>query len=85
LLSPELIFTNHLGQVLGKADDLAAHRSGLLRIEELRPSEQQVRASAWKCRHRVGADADRGKLRRARGERGFSLYKGLEPFRARDR
>ncbi len=25
LLSPELIFTNHLGQVMGKQDDLAAH------------------------------------------------------------
>jgi hypothetical protein len=30
LLAPELIFTNHLGRVLGKEDDLAAHRSGVL-------------------------------------------------------
>jgi hypothetical protein len=28
LLAPDLIFTNHLGQLLGKEDDLAAYRSG---------------------------------------------------------
>jgi Domain of unknown function (DUF4440) len=28
LLAPDLIFTNHLGQLLGKDDDLAAYRSG---------------------------------------------------------
>ena len=43
LLSSELIFTNHLGQVLGKEDDLGAHRSGALRIEKLEPSELQIR------------------------------------------
>jgi hypothetical protein len=32
LLAPELIFTNHLGQVLGKQDDLGAHQSGLVQI-----------------------------------------------------
>lgn len=32
LLAPELIFTNHLGQVLGKQDDLDAHQSGTLRV-----------------------------------------------------
>ena len=42
LLAPELIFTNHLGQVLGKKDDLEVHQSGLLRIVELVPSERHL-------------------------------------------
>jgi ketosteroid isomerase-like protein len=42
-LAPELIFTNHLGQLLGKENDLAAYRSGTLKVKELKPSEQQVR------------------------------------------
>lgn len=43
LLAPELIFTNHLGQVLSKQNDLAAHQSGALEIRELIPSEQNIR------------------------------------------
>ncbi len=42
LLAPELKFTNHLGQVLTKKDDLNAHRSGTLKIEVLTPSEQRI-------------------------------------------
>lgn len=42
LLAPDLIFTNHLGQLLGKDDDLAAYRSGVLKIAGLEQSEQQV-------------------------------------------
>jgi hypothetical protein len=42
LLAPELMFTNHFGQLLGKDDDLAAHGSGKLKIEELIPSEQHI-------------------------------------------
>lgn len=42
LIAPELIFTNHLGNVLNKQDDLAAHQSGLLSIEELEQSEQKI-------------------------------------------
>jgi hypothetical protein len=42
LLAPELIFTNHLGQVLGKQDDLNAHQSGALKIQVLTPSEQGI-------------------------------------------
>ena len=30
LLAPEIIITNHLGQLLEKQDDLAAHESGLI-------------------------------------------------------
>jgi ketosteroid isomerase-like protein len=44
LLAPELIYTNHLGQLLGKDDDLAAYRSGVLKVVSLEPSEQHVRA-----------------------------------------
>ncbi len=42
LLAPELIFTSHLGEVLSKQDDLAAHTSGLLKIYDLKPSEQTI-------------------------------------------
>lgn len=42
LLAPELVFTTHLGQIMGKADDLAAHRSGALNIIEMTPSEQHI-------------------------------------------
>ena len=42
LLAPELVFTNHFGQLLGKQDDLDAHQSGMLNIEVLTPSEQHI-------------------------------------------
>ena len=42
LLSPELLFTDHIGQLLGKENDLASHRSGMLKVEELKPSEQHI-------------------------------------------
>lgn len=42
LLAPDLIFTNHLGHILTKQDDLEAHRSGLLKIEVLTPSEENI-------------------------------------------
>ncbi len=42
LLAPELVFTNHLGQVFGKQDDLAAHQSGKFNIEVLTPSDCQI-------------------------------------------
>ncbi|WP_297919201.1 nuclear transport factor 2 family protein [Metallibacterium sp.] len=45
LISPELLFTNHFGQVLGKQDDLAAHQSGILKFHTLEPSESQTRIS----------------------------------------
>lgn len=44
LISPDLIFTNHLGQVCGKQDDLEMHRHGLLTLHTLEPSERCVRA-----------------------------------------
>lgn len=42
LISPELIFTNHLGQVVSKADDLDAHRARLLKIDGMMPSERRI-------------------------------------------
>ena len=42
LLASEIIITSHLGELLGKQDDLAAHKSGLIKIRELRPSEQHI-------------------------------------------
>lgn len=43
LLASDLIFTDHLGRLLGRDDDLAAYRSGVLKIAALEPSERQVR------------------------------------------
>jgi len=43
LLSSNLIFTNHLGHVLGKQDDLDAHGSGLLRISSISVIEQEIK------------------------------------------
>jgi len=43
LLSPKLIFTNHLGQVISKADDIKGHKSGDLKIENMELSEQKIR------------------------------------------
>jgi ketosteroid isomerase-like protein len=42
LLAPEIIITSHLGQLLSKQDDLDAHKSGLIKINKLEPSEQQI-------------------------------------------
>lgn len=43
LIAPELVFTNHLGEVFGKQDDLQLHRSGVLRLHAIEPSERLVR------------------------------------------
>ena len=43
LLAPELIFTNHLGQLFTKKDDLEAHRAGIIKIESITPFEQTIR------------------------------------------
>ena len=42
LLADELLFTNHLGQLMGKADDLEAHRSGAIVVEAITPSQQRI-------------------------------------------
>lgn len=43
LLAPELIFITHTGQVISRADDLAAHRDHMIRISSLEMVETQVR------------------------------------------
>jgi ketosteroid isomerase-like protein len=45
LISSDLIFTDHLGRVFGKEDDLGVHRSGMLKFNLLQPSEMKVSAS----------------------------------------
>ena len=42
LLSPDMVFTDQAGARQTKADDIAAHRSGLLRIERLNPEGRAV-------------------------------------------
>ena len=43
LLADDLMFTNHLGQPMGKQADLEAHRSGAIAIESVELSEQTIR------------------------------------------
>lgn len=42
ILSSDLVFTNHLGQLVGKEDDISIHRSGTLNISEIEFSEQKI-------------------------------------------
>ncbi|MFP2959872.1 nuclear transport factor 2 family protein [Myxococcus sp. 1LA] len=43
LLSDDLLFVNHAGQLFDKEADLAPHRSGALRLTRLDIREQQMR------------------------------------------
>ncbi len=45
LMSDDLIFTDHTGALRGKQNDIQAHRSGMLKINELEPLNQIVRRS----------------------------------------
>jgi hypothetical protein len=42
LLAPEIIITSHLRKLLREQDELAAHKSGLIKIHELKPSKQHI-------------------------------------------
>lgn len=42
LLASDLVFTNHVGQVISKDDDIDAHRTGLYKIDTLDLSEQRI-------------------------------------------
>ncbi|VVS94232.1 nuclear transport factor 2 family protein [Desulfoluna spongiiphila] len=44
LLAPTLFFTNHLGLIVSKEEDLDAHASGALKIDEIAPSEMRITA-----------------------------------------
>ena len=43
LLADDLIFTNHLGHIMTKEDDIEAHKSNILKISEITLSEQKIR------------------------------------------
>lgn len=63
LLAPELIFTNHLGQVSSKQNDIDAYRSGIFNISTLTSEELQIQtinniAIATVKVHLVGSYAD---------------------------
>src|ERR1044072_7364557 len=42
LLDDDLMFVSHLGEVVGKAQDLEMHRSGRLRITSMTPSDRRI-------------------------------------------
>ncbi len=42
-LAEGLIFTNHLGQVVSKENDIEAYRSGTAKIKSINQSEQRIR------------------------------------------
>ncbi|WP_432467279.1 nuclear transport factor 2 family protein [Agarivorans sp. Z349TD_8] len=43
LLSEELVFTNHFGQLMSKSDDIEGHRSGFVNINSIKLSDQTVK------------------------------------------
>jgi len=43
LIADELVFIDHTGRVVDKATDLDAHRSGVIRIDELEVSDQLIK------------------------------------------
>jgi hypothetical protein len=70
LIAEELLFTGPDGQLGTKAQDLAAHRSGMVRIREHEPEELRIR--------RVGADVAVVALRtRMVVEVGGSVVRGI--------
>ncbi len=46
LISPDLIFTNHFGQLISKQGDLEAYRSGVIKFHTMEASERQMKVSA---------------------------------------
>ena len=42
LLADDLLFTNHLGRVMSKKDDLKAHGSGFIKIKSIDQSEERI-------------------------------------------
>ena len=43
LLADDLVFTNHLGQLMTKKADLDSHRSGVVSINQLELSDQHIK------------------------------------------
>ena len=42
LLSPDLVFTNHLGGLMSKQDDLQMHKTGIIKISEATLTDQKI-------------------------------------------
>ena len=47
LISADLLFTNHLGQVVGKQGDLNMHRNGVRKLHTLEPSEVRIQVTPY--------------------------------------
>jgi ketosteroid isomerase-like protein len=79
LIAPDLLFTGHLGQLASKADDLAAHRARLLRLEKFESSEQHIQvysdfAVVSVLMHLVGTYAGEPIDQRMRYTRVWTVY-----------
>ncbi|AXW86074.1 hypothetical protein AU509_16220 [Lonsdalea britannica] len=42
LLDKELLFVTHVGKMLGRSDDLGAHRSGLIELHDLQTTDERI-------------------------------------------
>jgi glutathione S-transferase len=69
LLADDLVFTDQAGRRLTKADDLAAHNAGRLKITQIDISDQHVRFDLW---------AERWRRREATGD---MVLRGRAPSR----
>lgn len=68
LIAPGLLFTTHMGQVIGKQEDLDMHRSGLLKFRAIEAGERLVAAD-----DQVGVVSARMRLVGSFGESPFDL------------
>ncbi|RSZ60787.1 nuclear transport factor 2 family protein [Massilia atriviolacea] len=68
LIAPDLQFTTHMGQVIGKQQDLDMHRSGLLKFRAIEAAERLVTADG-----QVGVISARMRLVGSFGEAPFNL------------
>lgn len=55
LISPQLLFTTHLGQLVNKKDDLAMHASGALKFHALEPHHRKIKLFGSGSASGVGA------------------------------
>ena len=62
LLAPDLVFTTFLGELISKADDIAAHKSGHLRIHSIAVTDLRISALSGvaivTCRATIDASFD---------------------------
>ena len=43
LLAVDLVFTNHLGHIMTKQDDIEAHKTKILKMDEVTLTEQEIK------------------------------------------